>query len=537
MLACRGSLRSSSSRRSITCLALASASKYANTVADRVGDRLVRGDPHPPGLVVLIAGRQRQPQLALARLVQAPAAQPGASTCNSASDIVPLSPSTAGRCATPGDRSRRSRRSACRSARTGPAADTSRRFAAPAAKPRSRPRSRPCRARRRRPAPESRRGRPCSSPSGPGPRRPRQPRRRPAERDRPVGQLILTLAALGVVLDLRHRRLTHIHVRLARRCWRSTLLTAPPLVEDARDRPGEQPQDPLLSLGRERLPHPIGPTRPLHGKGKLTRRRLKSAHGVHLHELLALLGRRAYVPLPSLPEASAPATAAADGPLRPTTTPPPLARRPPPALVAAPRPCPASHPANARSDTAPAHPPASLDHQPLAAQRVMRRGDRHLPGQRWAQLMQSVMLVVPGRKTDIKDASGCASWSEAGLMRASFVPPKPIRALRNLTRYRKTQIRNARVKPTGCTRRSRTPGSSSTASPPTSSASPVARCSTRSCGHHRPEVLADWPRASCAEDARAAEALEGRFEPLHAMVIGAILAHLDFLDEQIANAH
>ena len=29
---------------------------------------------------------------------------------------------------------------------------------------------------------------------------------------------------------------------------------------------------------------------------------------------------------------------------------------------------------------------------------------------------------------------------EAGLLRASFVPPKPIRALRNLTRYRKTQI-------------------------------------------------------------------------------------------------
>ncbi|MDQ6729224.1 MAG: hypothetical protein M3022_02680 [Actinomycetota bacterium] len=30
--------------------------------------------------------------------------------------------------------------------------------------------------------------------------------------------------------------------------------------------------------------------------------------------------------------------------------------------------------------------------------------------------------------------------AEAGLLRASFVPPKPIRALRNLTRYRKTQI-------------------------------------------------------------------------------------------------
>jgi transposase len=35
---------------------------------------------------------------------------------------------------------------------------------------------------------------------------------------------------------------------------------------------------------------------------------------------------------------------------------------------------------------------------------------------------------------------GCASSLRAGLLKASFVPPKPIRALRNLTRYRKTQI-------------------------------------------------------------------------------------------------
>ena len=47
---------------------------------------------------------------------------------------------------------------------------------------------------------------------------------------------------------------------------------------------------------------------------------------------------------------------------------------------------------------------------------------------------------VPGRKTDVKDAAWLCQLAEAGLLRASFVPPKPIRALRNLTRYRKTQI-------------------------------------------------------------------------------------------------
>jgi len=47
---------------------------------------------------------------------------------------------------------------------------------------------------------------------------------------------------------------------------------------------------------------------------------------------------------------------------------------------------------------------------------------------------------VPGRKTDVSDAAWLCQLAEAGLLRASFVPPKPIRALRNLTRYRKTQI-------------------------------------------------------------------------------------------------
>src|SRR5437868_3833284 len=47
---------------------------------------------------------------------------------------------------------------------------------------------------------------------------------------------------------------------------------------------------------------------------------------------------------------------------------------------------------------------------------------------------------VPGRKTDVSDAAWLCQLAEAGLLRASFVPPKPIRALRNLTRYRKAQI-------------------------------------------------------------------------------------------------
>ena len=47
---------------------------------------------------------------------------------------------------------------------------------------------------------------------------------------------------------------------------------------------------------------------------------------------------------------------------------------------------------------------------------------------------------VPGRKTDVKDAEWLCQLMEAGLLRGSFVAPKPQRRLRALTRYRKTQI-------------------------------------------------------------------------------------------------
>ena len=47
---------------------------------------------------------------------------------------------------------------------------------------------------------------------------------------------------------------------------------------------------------------------------------------------------------------------------------------------------------------------------------------------------------VPGRKTDVADAAWICQLVEHGLVRPSFVPPKPIRELRELTRYRKTLI-------------------------------------------------------------------------------------------------
>jgi transposase len=52
----------------------------------------------------------------------------------------------------------------------------------------------------------------------------------------------------------------------------------------------------------------------------------------------------------------------------------------------------------------------------------------------------AVVLVnakhVPGRKTDVKDCAWIAQLLQHGLLRASFVPPAPIRELRDLTRQR-----------------------------------------------------------------------------------------------------
>lgn len=50
------------------------------------------------------------------------------------------------------------------------------------------------------------------------------------------------------------------------------------------------------------------------------------------------------------------------------------------------------------------------------------------------------LKAVPGRKTDIKDAEWICQLVEHGLVRASFVPPRDIRQLRDLTRYRKALI-------------------------------------------------------------------------------------------------
>ena len=64
--------------------------------------------------------------------------------------------------------------------------------------------------------------------------------------------------------------------------------------------------------------------------------------------------------------------------------------------------------------------------------------------ERFALLLVNARHVknVPGRKTDVKDSEWLARLLECGLLKGSFVPPREIRNLRDLTRLRKALVRD-----------------------------------------------------------------------------------------------
>ena len=142
---------------------------------------------------------------------------------------------------------------------------------------------------------------------------------------------------------------------------------------------------------------------------------------------------------------------------------------------------------------------------------------------------------VPGRKTDISDAQWLCQLMEAGLLRGSFVPPKPQRQLRTLTRYRKTQIAERQREANRLHKTLEDTGIKlDCVATDILGKSGRAMLDALVAGTTDPQVLAELARGRLRAKLPALrEALEGRFEAHHALVIGAILAHLDFLDEQI----
>jgi transposase len=147
------------------------------------------------------------------------------------------------------------------------------------------------------------------------------------------------------------------------------------------------------------------------------------------------------------------------------------------------------------------------------------------------------MRAVPGKKTDVRDSEWIADLLRHGLLRASFIPPAPIRAIRELTRYRKTLVQQRSDE---ANRLQKTLEGANVKL--ASVASDVLGVSGRAMlaalidGERDPDVLADLARGLLrAKLPQLRQALLGRVRPHHVVLIRRILAHISFLEESIAN--
>jgi transposase len=143
---------------------------------------------------------------------------------------------------------------------------------------------------------------------------------------------------------------------------------------------------------------------------------------------------------------------------------------------------------------------------------------------------------VPGRpKTDKLDAVWLAKVAERGMCRPSFVPPKPIRRLRDLTRYRRTLVRDRTRE------KQRLEKLLEDAQIKLSSvASNIHGVSGRAmlealiAGERDPKVLAQMARARMrTKISQLEEALRGHFDDHHALICQMMLERIDDLTARI----
>jgi transposase len=145
--------------------------------------------------------------------------------------------------------------------------------------------------------------------------------------------------------------------------------------------------------------------------------------------------------------------------------------------------------------------------------------------------------AVPGRKTDAKDSEWLADLLRHGLLRASFIPPAPIRELRDLTRYRKTLVQE-RARETTRLQKILEGANLKLASVATNVLGVSGRDMLNAlvAGEDDPEVLAELARMSLRKKLpQLRQALTGRVKPHHRVLIAQILGHIDYLSGAIAH--
>jgi transposase len=143
--------------------------------------------------------------------------------------------------------------------------------------------------------------------------------------------------------------------------------------------------------------------------------------------------------------------------------------------------------------------------------------------------------TVPGRKTDVKDCEWIADLLSHGLLRGSFIPPEPIRDLRDLTRYRKTLI-DERVREVNRLQKFLEVANIKLSSVATDVMGVSGRAMLEALlsGSKDPQVLSELAKGRLRKKLpELKKALEGRFRSHHRFMVAEVLTHLDFLDEAI----
>lgn len=143
--------------------------------------------------------------------------------------------------------------------------------------------------------------------------------------------------------------------------------------------------------------------------------------------------------------------------------------------------------------------------------------------------------TVPGRKTDAKDCEWIAELLQHGLLRGSFVPERPERELRELTRYRSSLVReqSAEINRLQKTLEGANIKLAAVASQ-VSGASGREMLRALVAGMTDAPMLAQLAKGRLREKIPQLErALAGQFGPHQRFMVAQQLAHIDFLDEAI----
>ena len=142
---------------------------------------------------------------------------------------------------------------------------------------------------------------------------------------------------------------------------------------------------------------------------------------------------------------------------------------------------------------------------------------------------------VPGRKTDAIDAQWIAKLLAHGLLKGSFVPPKPIRRLRDLTRYRKALL-DERSRAVNRLHKVLEDAGVKLACVATDVMGVSGRMMMRTLidGQSDPETLAELAKGKLRSKLPALrKALTARFEGHHAFLLQRMLAHIEDLESDI----